>query len=303
VVEVGLLRRVLVVAASLVGWCWTSAPGVGRAFSEPSSYVDDAIKGGGGGRWFTGSPAEGYGCDVCHAQVTDAPPYPLYWAGLPTTGYLPGQTYEIALSWPEFAAYDTAVRATMGAEPTSMGVVAEFIAESGIGSGIVEVTRQDAAETELCVFPPKGISTQIYGIRPGAEVEESGRCESSSLGERCIVTVRACGAQELRLKWTAPPQYRDAVWFAAGFVASEQLSNSPAGDSFAKVAVTMRPVAESGQPYESVLGNGCGVATRSSSEVDARWFMLGVPMLLLGARRSLGAMRRRRHRARESGGA
>ncbi|MEE9384391.1 MAG: hypothetical protein V3V08_13385 [Nannocystaceae bacterium] len=57
------------------GWiCLLASSGLGfpsalRAFSEPSSYADPTPEGGGGGRWFTGSVADRYTCDVCHGSA------------------------------------------------------------------------------------------------------------------------------------------------------------------------------------------------------------------------------------------
>ena len=34
-----------------------------RAFSDPTSYAAEVLTGG-GGRWFTGSSADGFGCEV-----------------------------------------------------------------------------------------------------------------------------------------------------------------------------------------------------------------------------------------------
>jgi hypothetical protein len=259
--------------------------GVALAFSEPSSYSDDAMKGGGGGRWFTGSPADGYGCDVCHTGNASQPNYPLYAAGFPEGGYVPGQTYELQLRWPEFAAQDLAVRAMMGADPTSMGVVAEFVSESGIGSGVLEVPRKGAADTALCIFPPKGVSTYVYSVRPGEQAKESARCESKSLGERCMLAVRACGAQEVSFSWTAPPQYEDVVWFSAGFVATDRLTADPAGDSVALFSTQLVTASSNVRGYESVLeGGGCSIAARSLTHDANGLFAIALALLCLARR-------------------
>jgi hypothetical protein len=283
--EVRLLPRILLVAAGLVSWCWLDSVPAALAFSEPSSYPDEAIKGGGGGRWFTGSPADGYGCDVCHTGAPSQPNYPLYAAGFPEGGYVPGQTYELQLRWPEFAAQDTAVRAMQGAEPTSMGLVAEFVSESGIGSGVVEVPRRGAADTELCVFPPRGVSTAVHSVRPGEKAKVSARCESKSLGERCVLAVRSCGAQEVRFSWTAPPQYEDVVWFSAGFVATDRLSTTPASDSVALFSTQLVTASSDVRGYESVLeGGGCSISTRSLDDNASVLFAMALALLWLARR-------------------
>jgi hypothetical protein len=258
------------------------------AFSEPSSYSDDPLMGGGGGRWFTGSPADGYGCDVCHTGAPSQANYPLYAAGFPEGGYVPGQTYELQLSWPEFAAQDLAVRAVKGAEPTSMGVVAEFVSESGIGSGVVDVPRKGAPDSALCIFPPKGVSTEVHSVRPGEEVSEGSRCESKSLGERCVLAVRACGAQEVRFSWTAPPQYEDVVWFSAGFVATDRLSTNPTSDSVTLFSTQLVTASSNAPGYESVLeGAGCSISAHSLDENASGLFVMALALLWLARRAGL----------------
>ena len=68
-----------------------------HAFSDPLSFADTVQLGGGGGRFFTGSPADGYGCDVCHSG---GPSAKLQLVGLPLAGYQPGASYEIRVEWP-----------------------------------------------------------------------------------------------------------------------------------------------------------------------------------------------------------
>src|SRR5262245_18116365 len=68
-----------------------------RAFSDPLSYADSVDVGGGAGRWFTGSVADGFGCDVCHEGGA---PVDLTIRGLPTDGFVPGLAYEVNVSWP-----------------------------------------------------------------------------------------------------------------------------------------------------------------------------------------------------------
>jgi hypothetical protein len=62
------------------------------AFSDPETYKLPPQEAGGGGRFFTGTPADGFGCNVCHEGGA---PTPLEVTGLPLTGYQPGASYEI----------------------------------------------------------------------------------------------------------------------------------------------------------------------------------------------------------------
>ena len=74
-----------------------SLPTHALAFSSPETYDLPTLEAGGGGRFFTGTPADGFGCDVCHEG---GPPVELQIAGLPVDGYEPGASYEITITWP-----------------------------------------------------------------------------------------------------------------------------------------------------------------------------------------------------------
>jgi hypothetical protein len=169
-----------------------------------------------------------------------------------------------------------------------MGIIAEFVAESGIGSGVVEIPRKPASAPELCVFPPNSASSIIYRVQPGEEPSEVSRCEANSVGQRCVIAVKACGAQELRLRWTAPPQPDDSIWFAGGFVATDRVSGNPQSDSVAEFAGALQPLG-AGTGHESALEGGCNVA--SGRPGSATWLSL----LLTGV---VGRVIRQRKRAR-----
>ena len=252
-------------------------PRSAAAFSEPRSYFDDSANGGGGGRWFTGSPAEGYGCSVCHGGYAGQP---LYVEGLPAGGYVPAQTYDVRLSWPEYAALAHAIRQTPGAEPPSMGVVAELVAESGQGSGTIEIAApRNAQPGELCEVPAGAAASQLYGVKPGRPtVEGLARCEANALEQRCLLAVLACGASELRFRWTAPAQWQGPIWFSAGFVATNRISGGPEADAVTEVTHVLRPAAPATKSYETELGGGCRVGDHRAARVP--WLALGALLWL-----------------------
>lgn len=295
-----LIRQVARCAlfASLAGtlWCVLTCAWVASAlaFSEPDSYLDEPENGGGGGRWFTGSPAEGYGCGVCHTGSAEQAQYPLRSEGFPTAGYVPGQTYELRMFWPEFSAREQQIPSVMGAEPPSMGLIAEFVAESGIGSGMLEVTRKGALPDELCTFPPNSASSIIYHIVPGADPAEVSRCEANSVGERCVVAVKSCGARELRVRWTAPPQAQDSVWFSAGFVATDRLSRNPQRDSVTEIAGPLRPVGGASTEYETTLDGGCSVGPNRRAGLPPWWLCAAAVVSLVRVQRRRRTTYRRR---------
>jgi hypothetical protein len=307
----------LVCAAVAVLAC-TALPATAHAYSTPDAYVELASQGGGGGRWFTGSPADGFGCSVCHSSAPGQRRFPLYVAGLPAAGYTLAGRQEIALSWPEFAARwrelrpDPTITPAPGAASPSIGVVLELVAESGRGSGTIEIDTRVATPAQLCeqtrpnLQPRLGV--KLYQVRAGIDplvIKPDGtgllRCEARNLGQRCVLALTSCGAREIRFTWTAPPTWEGPIWFSAGFVASEALSGTSQADSVQEVTV---PVVQAGTPgatYEQTLRRDCGVARVAregsvASRAGARGCGLAVAAIGVA-----WLLRRTRRRARERG--
>jgi hypothetical protein len=235
-------------------------PAPARAFSEPLTYIDDARYGGGGGRWFTSSPAEGYGCSVCHTGGGSAK---LAISGLPEAGYTPGATYELILAWPEFAARARALRMIPGStQRPGVGLVAELVAESGLGGGRLELIDPAlSTPAETCQIPGGGIAAELYAMLPGeAPVPESRvTCDAVALGQRCILAAISCGAEQVRARWTAPLQSVGPIWFSAGFVTTEALESTAANDAVLEITSPIQPVTAATDRYESTLEGGCRV--------------------------------------------
>jgi hypothetical protein len=246
-----LLTCVLVLAFS---------PGRARAFSEPLTYIDEARFGGGGGRWFPSSPAEGYGCSACHTGGGTAK---LAVSGLPEAGYTPGATYEIILAWPEFAARARALRMIPGStQRPAVGLVAELVAESGLGGGRLELIDPAlATPAETCQVPGGGIAAELYAMLPGEPPVPESRvnCDAVALGQRCILAAISCGAEQVRARWTAPLQSVGPIWFSAGFVTTDALESTAANDAVLEITSPIQPVTAASERYESTLEGGCRV--------------------------------------------
>jgi hypothetical protein len=272
----------VVVLALLVCAVLSGTPCVARAFTEPRSYADDPANGGGGGRWFTGSPAEGHACSVCHSGP---PSETLKVEGLPEDGYVPGAVYDLRLSWEDFADRADALREA-GEGPPSTGLVAELVAESGQGAGILELSpAPDAEPGELCQIPEGVQAAQLFRVRPGEPTrEEALSCEAEGLGQRCLVAVLSCGARELRVRWTAPEGWQGPIWFAAGFVATEEVSGDPYEDAVTEIAQPLLPAASNRSRYEQELEGGCGVV-RGGGVASAAGLPI-LPLALLWWRRA-----------------
>jgi hypothetical protein len=254
-----------------VAWAGSAGSNVAHAFSEPRSYFDSADNGGGGGRWFTGSPAEGYDCSVCHEGQ---PPQPLYVSGLPDKGYVAGASYDVRLAWPEFAQLAHGLRQMPGVEP-SMGVVAEFVAENGKASGTVEIATDTALPTEQCELPPGAQAAHLYSVKPAKDAEEATRCSSEALGQRCLITVLGCGAAELHVRWTPPREWQGPIWFTAGFVATNQISGSPQGDAVSEFTRVMMPATSGSARYVSRLDGQCSVSGGTPALGGGAWIGAG----------------------------
>jgi hypothetical protein len=107
------------------------APARARVYGDLFRFNDGVAAGGGGGRWFTGSPADGYGCAVCHIGPAAQG---VVVQGLPER-YQPGVTYDIYIAWP------TTERIA--------GLV-ELTDAQGHGAGTVGITDGPAPAAESC---------------------------------------------------------------------------------------------------------------------------------------------------------
>ena len=207
------------------------------AFSDPSAYPDSVDLGGGGGRWFTGSPADGYGCDVCH---TGGEPAQLAVQGLPLEGFAPGSSYEVTLAWP----------------PTlkDLALIAEFSDELRLGAGTLALPRPDTLKPgELCSAEEGGGQpSAVHGFEPGL---------------RQLVSIVDCGAQYLRFQWTAPTIVTSRIWFNAGFVSSNA-DALPGGDG---VTMVRQPLTVAGTSLGTrTVTEGCSVR---SPRAGGSWLM------------------------------
>jgi hypothetical protein len=292
-----------------------SLPGPARAYSTPDAYAEQPVLGGGGGRWFSGSPADGFGCTVCHAPGKGQREFPLRVGGLPADGYAPGQRHEIVLAWPEFAARWTELRPNPGAPPVvgqpspAVGLVAELVPESGLGSGTIEIDSASATADELCEMTRPNLkprlAARLYQVRPGIaplqiRPDSTGmlRCEARQLGQRCVIALSSCGSKLLRFAWTAPPTWEGPIWFSAGFVASEALSGTPADDAVDEVSVPIVQADAKSDDYRQLLQGGCGLSPAPARAIggERRGVGLGLGLALTAL-----VVRRRRAAHRKGG--
>lgn len=180
-----------------------SVSATAHAFSDQDRFAQPSEKGGGAGRYFTGSPADGFGCGVCH---TGAPAPKVQVLGLPEN-FVPGTTYDLELSWDN---------------PTlSHSLNLEFVTAEGAAAGTLALPAETAiGATERCDGKIDGeVATKLY-----------------TEGGRQVLSLSDCGASLVRARWTAPQVTE--VTFAAAVVRSDA-SAKPEGDGVAEISRTM----------------------------------------------------------------
>lgn len=248
--------HVLLVCAAIA-----AAPPRALAFSDPATFETDVAEGGGGGRFFTGSPADGYTCKVCHGG---APSPDVQISGLPLDGYKPGNAYEITIDWPD--------------QLENVALALELDDASGKAAGRLRLPPQDELfEPERCV--PVGA-----GIAAGQLIDMDGRT---------ILEVPNCGAQRVRFLWVAPAQDHGAVWFAGSLVRADGMSDV-AGDGVTNFTGVLASPSQSAEAR--ALSAGCSTARAASD----RGGSLAAGVLLITAlrrrhRRAGRSPRRRLH--------
>jgi len=166
----------------------------GTGFSTPLLFAEPVHTGGGGGRFFTGSPRDGFGCEVCH-QGADAPVIDVQGLG---DGYEPGLTFTLQMTWPQ--------------EARDIGLIGEVVDANGDTVGTLATPPDDLIEdVERCA----GGNLAVRVV----DAED----------DRQLFGVPACGASALRVQWTAPDEDVGPVWFHVGAVGSDA-SDDAEGD-------------------------------------------------------------------------
>jgi hypothetical protein len=203
--------------------------GAAHAFSEPLLYGEDPMNGGGGGRYFTGSPLDAYSCAVCH-QGAEPPSVRL--SGFPSS-FEPGKTYDIALTW------------THPAAPHGLNL--EIVDVDGRAAGVLALPAVESLTADdRCTF------TEDELLK---DTQASYLVASET---RSIVGVRACGARSLHFAFTAPKAARVAL--TASIVRSDA-SEDVSGDG----VLELRQIAY--RKGESAPSAGCaaGMPGRSAA--------------------------------------
>jgi hypothetical protein len=265
--------RVLLTAAICVAASSTAR--VVHAYSSFADYLRPIQEGGGGGRLFTGTPADAHGCDVCHRGAAGAP---LEILGLPEDGYSPGATYEIRFQWPATAPH--------------VALMAEFTDEAGAPAGITALAPYSTWQpTELCEneFPAADV------CRAGTEAD--GCCRDIDMtkdacsfpGVRSVFWVLDCGSKSARAIWTAPAAGAGDVWFSTSMVTSN-IMNDARGDGSTSVRARLQPAG--GSTQVSAGTGSCQISIAGAQTCPWSFAMLFAVVCI--ASRVVPARRRRR---------
>jgi hypothetical protein len=253
-----MMGRVLGCAIGCL-WLLVDA-GTAFAFSDPGSFGLPPSQAGGGGRYFTGSRADGYTCSVCHTGGT---PTTLRVTGLPLDGYQPGRRYEIVVDWPD--------------EVDKFAAAAELTDEQGRPAGSVRLPPPDEIlPTEYCA----PASDQI----PAASLQDAGQ-------GRQVINIPDCGAKQLRFLWTAPTSDVGKVWFASSSVVSNGKGDTE-GDGVNEVAHVMGAVSDP-IPSASEVATTCGVVSVGAARARSSWSLVLAACAFACVRRASRVGRRR----------
>jgi hypothetical protein len=235
------MMRVAITLALVV-----TTPLTARAFGSAGTFESPVSEGGGGGRFFTGSLADGYTCAVCHLSEGAGPA--LSVRGLPADGYVEGAQYEVELAW----------------STSFTGLAAEIMTFERRTGGTLDAVSEDAIRsTDRCRF--EGVE--------GPRADSTHRTDAG----RELLHVTACGASTARLLWTAPSFDLGPAWLEVAMVASD-LSGDPLGDATATHRIALPPF---GAPVEvAAVGGGCAVPGHPGGAAPAglvafAWIVLG----------------------------
>lgn len=196
-----------------------------RAYSDPERFASAQDEGGGGGRYFTGSPRDGYNCGVCH----EGGAVPIVAVrGLPENGYDPDETYELRINWRN------------GDSAHALHV--EVTDPEGAGAGELKLVDDEE-------IPASG--------RCGSRADGESAGYTLDVEDRRVLGALACGASSLLFRFT--PSDVPYLVFAGAVVRSDS-SASADGDGVISLNRVLR---REDQRHETLIA-GCSLTARGS---------------------------------------
>lgn len=219
-------------------------PGVASAYSDPALFTEGTLEGGGGGRFFTGSPVDGYSCAVCHSGGQK--PF-VTVIGLPLDGYDPGVTYQIDIQWNE------------PLEPHALAL--EFVTATGQGAGTLSLPApEQVPATAHCEQNPMS-DVAAYLVQSKT---------------RNIVGTTDCGASSVRFNFTAPLDLEIA--FAATVVRGDGSGTSD-GDGVVELSKVLR---RRGLSSTTRGATSCAAALDGTTRSSRGWLHMSGALMLTG---------------------
>jgi hypothetical protein len=194
------MRLATLAGLSMLMLTVSAAPSRALAFSDPERFTAPTHEGGGGGRFFTGSWADGFTCAVCH-RGGSAPAVEI--AGLPHAGFSPGQIVEAEL--------------TFGSGPGNHALALEIVDGAGRDLGLELLPEDQISITERC--------GAAQGARRASYI--------SQVGARRVLGMEACEARAVRFRFRTPQTDRAIV--VATALASDN-SATIEGDGVTEIA-------------------------------------------------------------------
>lgn len=212
-------------ALCMAALSWLLTAENAQAYSDPALFAESALEAGGGGRFYTGSPADAYSCDSCHSGMEQ----PLVvLSGFPAR-YVFDAVYEVRVDW----------AAALGHAAASF----ELSDEQGAGAGTVMLPpASERRPSELCEPAEDGVLAA--SLREASDA-------------RMVVSAPDCGQTSIRAQWTAPARNVGPVWLSGAVLASNS-DQSPAGDGVTRF--NRRIPAFGASVPEQVLTTSCDAA-------------------------------------------
>jgi hypothetical protein len=222
------------------------------AYQSPTRFIAPAVEGGGGGRFFSGSPADSLTCDVCHG---DKPSARLDILGLPEGGYEYGRAYRVIVDWD-----DTLESVALNLEVTD--------AQGHAFGTLTAAPMQQLTPADLCR------STGLPDVVVGS-------------GERQLALVTACGGHQASLVWEAPAGVAmdgsSEAWFSGSLVAADT-DGTVRGDGVTNIQRVLGP-ARAETPVASDLRADCSVRPSARASNKVTGFLLSLVGLVALRRR------------------
>jgi hypothetical protein len=222
-----------------------------HAYRNKDRFSDPVDDGGGGQKYFTGSRAEGYTCQVCH---TAGQPVSLQIQGLPSDGYIPGARYRITLDWPD--------------DLPSVAVNLEM----------TDLT--DRAFGELTAADPATLSPS--DLCTGTDHPDASQVVVASETRR-VLLIGECGQAQSTFDWQAPATQRQG--FITGSLLVSNRNGKVTGDRVVDFSRSFGAASDPNPKVDAYAGE-CAVmrAGQRGPSAGAVWAGVAVALAVRGRR-------------------